>query len=105
MLLVDDHVDVRKAARSILDSYPDIDVVGEAVDGFGAILYAERLHPDVIVMNISMPRLGGIKATQMIKADRPHIIVIGLSVETRHQSIDDMPLAGASTVLKKESAS
>ena len=38
MLLVDDHVDVRKAARSILDSYPDIDVVGEAVDGFGAIL-------------------------------------------------------------------
>jgi NarL family two-component system response regulator LiaR len=105
VLLVDDHADIRKAVQHILNSYPDIEVVGEAKDGSEAICYAESLRPDVVVMDISMPILDGIKATKSIKAHSPHMVVIGLSVETRKSSITDMLNAGASTVLRKETAS
>jgi DNA-binding NarL/FixJ family response regulator len=105
VLLVDDHAEVRKAVQHILNSCPDVEVVGEARDGFEAIRYAETLRPDVVVMDISMPLLDGIKATQSIKAHNPDMVVIGLSVETRKSSIADMVNAGASIVLKKEAAS
>jgi DNA-binding NarL/FixJ family response regulator len=105
VLLVDDHADVRKAVQEILNSYPDLEIVGEARDGFEAICRAESLRPDVVVMDISMPLLDGIKATHTIKSHNPQVVVIGLSVETRKSSIADMLNAGASTVLKKEAAS
>jgi DNA-binding NarL/FixJ family response regulator len=105
VLLVDDHADVRKAVQEILNSYPDLEIVGEARDGCEAICHAERLRPDVVVMDISMPLLDGIKATHTIKSHNPQVVVIGLSVETRKSSIADMLNAGASTVLKKEAAS
>jgi DNA-binding NarL/FixJ family response regulator len=105
VLLVDDHADVRKAVHDILSSYPDLEIVGEAGDGFEAICHAERLRPDVVVMDISMPVLDGIKATQSIKSHTPQVVVIGLSVETRKSCIADMLNAGASAVLKKEAAS
>ena len=105
VLLVDDHADVRQAVKEILNSYPDLEIVGEARDGFEAICHAESLRPDVVVMDISMPLLDGIKATHTIKSHHPQAVVIGLSVETRKSSIADMLNAGASTVLKKEAAS
>jgi DNA-binding NarL/FixJ family response regulator len=105
VLLVDDHADVRKAVQEILNSYPDLEIVGEARDGCEAICHAERLRPDVVVMDISMPLLDGIKATHTIKSHNPQVVVIGLSVETRKSAIADMLNAGASTVLKKEAAS
>jgi DNA-binding NarL/FixJ family response regulator len=105
VLLVDDHPDMRKAVQEILNSYPDLEIVGEARDGFEAICRAESLRPDVVVMDISMPLLDGIKATHTIKSHNPQVVVIGLSVETRKSAIADMLNAGASTVLKKEAAS
>ena len=104
VLLVDDHADVRKVVRELLCSYSDIEVVGEAVDGVQAIDDAERLQPDAVVMDIRMPRLDGIQATQAIKTHNPGVCVVGLSIETRERSIADMLSAGASIVLRKEAA-
>ncbi|HJT20208.1 MAG TPA: response regulator transcription factor [Nitrospira sp.] len=104
VLLTDDHDGVRHAVYSLLNSYSDLEVVGEATNGLEAIHFAAGLQPDVIVMNINMPILDGVKATHMIKARHPHMIVLGLSVETRKERVAEMLSAGASTVLRKEAA-
>ena len=92
---------VRQALRSALQGYPNIEVVGEASDGEEAVAAASKLQPSVIVMDISMSKMDGITATRLIKAQYPHIAVIGLSV---HPEVDGMRQAGAFEVLSKENA-
>lgn len=79
VLLVDDHALVREAIRSLLQSHPDIEVVGEAGDGTEGIEKNRELAPDVVLMDISMPSVRGIEATRRILADRPGVRVVGLS--------------------------
>jgi CheY-like chemotaxis protein len=81
VLLVDDHAMVRQGLRSVLDSYPDIEVVGEAWNGEEAVAMVERLHPSLIVMDINMPKMNGIEATRLIKQSNPETIVICISVK------------------------
>jgi DNA-binding NarL/FixJ family response regulator len=71
ILLVDDHKVLRDGLRSILDSMNDIEIVGEAENGFEAIDIARALVPDVIVMDIGMKGLNGLDATREIKKDNP----------------------------------
>jgi DNA-binding NarL/FixJ family response regulator len=73
VILADDHHLVRKGIRALLETSDDIQVVGEAKDGLEAVELAERLVPDVLVMDIAMPRLNGIQATERIhtSASRP----------------------------------
>jgi len=102
---VDDHAMVRQGLRSILETYPDLEVIAEAADGLEAVDYASREHPDVVVMDINLPRLNGIDATKRIKKEAPHTLVIGLSVQYSSQTLKAVLEAGGASLLSKEEAS
>ena len=104
VLLVDDHAMVRQGLRAVLDVYADLHVVGEAQDGAEAVKLAEELGPQVVVMDINMPRMNGIEATTQIKARWPETRVIGISVNTGDGNSDAMKRAGAAIVLPKDTA-
>lgn len=87
-----------------MDSYSDIHVVGEACNGREAVELAEQLKPTVVVMDINMPVMNGIEATDHIKTHHPHIIVIGMSVNANGENQHAMKRAGASMLLTKEAA-
>ena len=80
MLLADDHAVVRQGLSSLLRAEPDIDVIGEAADGEQAIDLAGRLPPDVILMDMSMPKFNGIEATRAIRNEYGDIRIIALSM-------------------------
>jgi PAS domain S-box-containing protein len=104
VLLVDDHAMVRQGLRSILETYPELEVVAEAADGIEAVESAISKQPDVVVMDINLPRLNGIDATRRIKKDAPATVVIGLSVHYSSQTHAALIDAGASALLSKEQA-
>jgi len=104
VLLVDDHAMVRQGLRSLLDSYEDVDVIGEASDGEQAITAVATSRPAVVVMDLNMPRMNGIEATARIKAQYPDTIVIGLSVNANDETQVSMRKAGACLTLTKEAA-
>lgn len=104
VLLVDDHTMMRQGLRSIVTAYDHLEVVGEAGDGAEAVELAKLLNPDVVVMDINMPKMDGIEATQWIKANQPATVVIGLSVNQSADTEQKMKAAGAFTYLTKESA-
>jgi DNA-binding NarL/FixJ family response regulator len=104
VLIVDDHVMVRQGLRAVLQSYPNIEVVGEAGNGEEAVLSAAKLQPSIIVMDIGMPTLDGIAATRLIKTQYPQLAVVGLSVNAQSYHVDAMLKAGAFEVLTKEKA-
>ncbi|HTL62744.1 MAG TPA: PAS domain S-box protein [Nitrospira sp.] len=104
VLLVDDHAMVRQGLRSILETYPDLEVVAEAADGMDAVERALSKEPDVVVMDINLPRLNGIDATRRIKKEAPATVVIGLSVHYSSQTHTALIEAGASALLSKEQA-
>ena len=104
VLLVDDHAMVRQGLRSILETYPDLEVVAEASDGIEAVEAAINTQPDVVVMDINLPRLNGIDATRRIKKDAPNTLVVGLSVHYSSQTHAAVIEAGASAFLSKEQA-
>jgi DNA-binding NarL/FixJ family response regulator len=90
--------------RSILDGYPNLDIIAEAGDGEEAITLARLLKPDLIVMDVNMPRLDGIEATKRIREELPSTYVVGLSVNEAEHIVKSMRAAGASAFLTKESA-
>jgi signal transduction histidine kinase/CheY-like chemotaxis protein len=104
VLLVDDHAMVRQGLRSMLASYEDVDIVGEAADGEEAVSTIERRRPAVVVMDINMPKKNGIEATAEIKSRWPDTIVIGLSVNPGGANLRAMEKAGATSLLTKEAA-
>ena len=104
VLLVDDHAMVRQGLRRVLESYPDVQVVGEASDGEEAVAAVDHLTPDVVVMDISMPKMSGIQATAVIKSCHPEITIIGLSVNAGGENRSAMLKAGAAQLLTKEAA-
>jgi DNA-binding NarL/FixJ family response regulator len=104
ILLVDDHAVLRQGLRSIVTGYEGFEVVGEAADGMEAVELAQRLRPDVVIMDINMPKMNGIEATKRIKAKQPEIVVIGLSVHQSSNTAEAMRAAGASGYLTKENA-
>ena len=104
VLLVDDVENVRQTLRTILATYPNFEVVGEACNGEEALEAVQVLKPSVVVMDINMPRLDGIKATMLIKRVYPHVVVVGLSVYANDHTRQAMTAAGATTVISKEAA-
>jgi CheY-like chemotaxis protein len=104
VLLVDDVQIVRQALRGILGSYPGFEVVGEACNGEEALESVQILKPSVVVMDINMPKLDGIRATSLIKRVYPHIVIVGLSVYANEDTRKAMTAAGATTVISKEAA-
>lgn len=104
VLIADDHAMVRQGLRSVLEGFPDIDVIGEASNGQEALDLTEQLKPSAVVMDINMPGMNGIEATAKIKTRHPDIVVIGMSVNASVDNHDAMRTAGASVLLTKEAA-
>ncbi len=98
ILLADDHALFRKGLRLLLEEEPDMRVVGEADDGKEAIERVRELSPDVVVMDISMPNLNGIEATQQILSDSPQTKVVALSIHAGKRHVRDMLSAGAAGI-------
>jgi len=101
VMVADDHRLIRSGLRTLLDSYPDIHVIGEACNGEEAVEMAGRMRPDAVIMDVNMPRMNGIQATRAIKRDYPDIVVIGLSVYNDRQIEAMMTKAGATIMLNK----
>jgi NarL family two-component system response regulator LiaR len=104
VLIVDDHTIVRKGIRALLAEIAGIEVVGEAADGQAAIAQAERLCPDVILMDLAMPRLDGIEATCQIKASQPESRILVMTSFATDDKVLPAIKAGALGYLLKESA-
>jgi two-component system NarL family response regulator len=104
ILLVDDHQMMRDGLRSILDLEDDLDVVGEAANGYEALEMAKTLRPDVVVMDIGMKDLNGIDATRQIKERNPQAQVIALSTYSDESYVLSMLQAGASGYVIKDDA-
>ncbi|MFA9477901.1 response regulator transcription factor [Phycisphaerales bacterium AB-hyl4] len=101
VLLADDHKIMRQGLMSLLEDEPDIKVVAEANDGQEAVEQALQHTPDVVIMDISMPRLNGIEATRQIVSKLPHISVIGLSMHEDAEMAEAIRRAGAKYYLSK----
>jgi DNA-binding NarL/FixJ family response regulator len=105
VLIVDDHRVVREGLAAILKTKENIQVIGEAQDGQEAVEKTRTLMPDVILMDVSMPRMGGVEATRVVKREFPHIGIIALTMYEEQQYIFDLVRAGATGYLLKDSDS
>ncbi len=105
VLLADDHKIVREGLAALLSAEEDIETVAQAADGEEAVSLAMRLRPDVVIMDVNMPKLSGIEATRRITAQAPSIKVIGLSMFESEEMSLSMKTAGASSYLTKDRAS
>jgi two-component system response regulator NreC len=105
ILVADDHTIVRQGLRAILESEPDIEVVGEAADGREAVKKAGSLAPDVVIMDVSMPKMNGLEATARIVKGNPAIKVVALTMHNSEEYVYALLKAGAKGYLLKESVS
>jgi DNA-binding NarL/FixJ family response regulator len=103
VLLVDDHKMFRDGLRVLINAEPGMEVVGEAVDGRDAIDVARSVAPDVVVMDLSMPRMNGIEAMRHLIKDRPQVKVIILSMYSSGPLVQSVLAAGASGYVLKGS--
>ncbi|MEU6787915.1 response regulator transcription factor [Nonomuraea angiospora] len=102
VLLADDHELVRKGFRLMLDAQPDLGVVGEAADGAEAVELCRRLRPDVVLMDLHMPGLDGVRATELITAELPEVRVLALSTFDLDENVVAALRAGAVGFLPKD---
>ena len=101
VLLAEDHVVVREGTRELIQHEPDMEVVGEAGDGEEAVELTTKLRPDVVIMDIAMPKLNGIEATKQIKALHPATVILILTAYDNDQYIFALLEAGAAGYLLK----
>jgi DNA-binding NarL/FixJ family response regulator len=104
VLLADDHFLVRQGLRKYLSHHIDIELVGEATDGEEAVKLTDQLKPDVVVMDINMPKMNGIEATSSILRKHPGLPVIGLSFYVGNGNREALLDAGACLLLEKGTA-
>jgi NarL family two-component system response regulator LiaR len=104
VLIVDDHTIVRKGIRALLAEIEGMEVVGEADNGQEAVTQADRLRPDVILMDLAMPKMDGIEATRQIKASQPESRILVMTSFAADDKVFPAIKAGALGYLLKESA-
>ncbi len=104
VLLADDHTILRQGIRLLLETQEDIEVVGEAVNGRFAVEQARALHPQVILMDISMPELNGLEATRQIKREFPEIQIVILTMHESEEYLVQILQAGATGYVLKQAA-
>ena len=103
VLLAEDHRTVRQGVRLLLDAQPDVEVVGEAGDGRTALKLARELEPDVVLMDVSMPEMNGLRATEKLRAELPRVRVVALTRHTDRAYMQQLLQAGASGYVLKQS--
>jgi len=101
VLLADDHALFREGLASILDAQPDFRVVGEASDGLEAVVKAQELAPDLILMDVGMPGCDGLEATKHIKRELPHVTIVMLTVQDNEEKLFEAIKHGAQGYLLK----
>jgi DNA-binding NarL/FixJ family response regulator len=102
VLIVDDHALFRRGLQMVLEQEDDIEVVGEAADGAEAVEKAVELMPDVVLMDVRMPKRSGIEATEHIRDELPHAKILMLTISDEESDLYEAIKAGASGYLLKE---
>ncbi len=104
ILLAEDHVTVREGVKLLINAQPDMEVVGEADDGEAAISQAAKVDPDIVIMDISMPHLNGLRATKKLRSISPKIQILILTRHTDDGYLQQLISAGANGYVLKQSA-
>ena len=104
IILADDHTMLREGLRALIEEQPAMTVIAMAEEGRSTVRLAEKLRPDIIVMDISMPGMNGMEATRQILAKDPGIKILALSMHTDRRFVVEMLSAGASGYLLKDCA-
>lgn len=102
VLIADDRPIFRAGVRGMLKDFPEIEIVGEATNGREAVDRCRRLRPDVVLMDLQMPEMGGIAATRLIRAEDPDRTVLALTVSEAEEDVVDMVAAGAAGYVLKD---
>jgi DNA-binding NarL/FixJ family response regulator len=102
ILLVDDHVLFRRGLSSLLSTQPDFEVIGEAADGFEALALCRDLLPDLVLMDIEMPRMDGLEATTRILTEFPYVRIVMLTVSDNDEHLFEAVKSGAYGYLLKK---
>ena len=102
VLIADDRPIFRAGVQGMLKDFPEIDIVAEATTGQQAVERSRRLKPDVILMDLNMPEMGGIAATRAIKAEDPDRVILALTVSEAEEDVVEMVAAGASGYVLKD---
>ncbi len=104
ILIADDHGVIRAGLRALLEDIPDIKVVGEASDGGEAIVKSVELKPDILLMDLSMPNMGGIEATLQLSQREPNVRILILTVHEEESLLKEVVRMGASGYIVKRAA-
>jgi two-component system response regulator NreC len=104
LLLVDDHAVLRAGLRTLFDAQPDMEVIAEAADGEEAVSKSRETAPDIVLMDIAMPGLGGLKATQQIKSENADTKVLALTMHEDEHYLYQALRAGADGYVPKKAA-
>jgi two-component system response regulator NreC len=104
ILIADDHGVIRAGLRALLEDIPDISVVGEASDGGEALAKAVELKPDILLMDLSMPNIGGIEATRQLSQSEPKVRVLILTVHEDESLLKEVIRVGAVGYIIKRAA-
>jgi DNA-binding NarL/FixJ family response regulator len=102
ILIADNHGILRQGIVALIEKHSDMEVVGQADNGLTVVELARELQPDVVLMDVSMPKLNGIEATRQIKSELPDVKVLALSVHAKREFVLDMVRAGVSGYMLKE---
>jgi len=101
VLLVDDHPVMRQLMRELLDSHADITIIGEAGNGEDAVAEVTTLQPSVVILDITLPTMSGIQATELMKRRSPRTAIIGLTAGVQGHTEQAMLAAGAVAIINK----
>ena len=104
ILIADDHGVIRAGLRALLEDVPDITVVGEASDGVESLAKAVELKPDILLMDLSMPNMGGIEATRQLSQSEPKVRVLILTVHEDESLLKEVIRVGAAGYIIKRAA-
>lgn len=104
VLIADDHMIMREGLRKLLEAEDDIEVVGEAATGRKAVELTQKIHPDVVVMDIAMPQMNGLEATRQIHKAAPNVKILILSAHSDDAYVESVSALGASGYLIKQTS-